>query len=174
MTFTFQEIASVGTGFLVGISKNDNGIGSVYKVLNFMTGADLGFHQVQIAYEMCAPILQEKFPWLKTMRDALKNSKTQYTGTVFEMVFNETHKHFKKLHGDSFDLMPLPDGQQQDLKERLSGADIHATQQYLAGKYFEDQCKKASTYTEFIHDPEPVNADDLKQPYITTQIRRPE
>lgn len=67
MKFTFQELASAGTAYLFG-TETDNGIGGVYKVLNFMLDANLFTHQLPRAYDVCYPEIVKQHPWVAELK----------------------------------------------------------------------------------------------------------
>jgi hypothetical protein len=114
MKFTFQEIASAGTGFLFGVSETDNGIGGVYRVLNFMTGDDLFTHQLPRALTTCQPAMFVQHTWLKDLRDVLKYSQERYSEEEYMIAFKCAELKYKSIHGDEFELVPLAEWEKKN------------------------------------------------------------
>lgn len=120
MKFNFQQLASAGTGYLIGVSETDNGIGGVYEVLNFMTGDNLFTHVLPRAFKQCSPVLEVQFPWLKTMRETIELSKTQCKTGEWNGVFVGICEHYRESYGDSFEPIPLLLWQRRNPLEELA------------------------------------------------------
>ncbi len=72
--FPLRVVLSVTTGRLLTTRQgpNDNGIGDVYDILNWMTDGSVYTHQIPRVNGECRPWLLRWFPELSTANDALK------------------------------------------------------------------------------------------------------
>ena len=71
--FPLRVVLSVTTGRLFTKPRglDDNGIGDLYDILNWMTGDNLLTHQLPRAARQCTPLLLETFPFLAKAKDKL-------------------------------------------------------------------------------------------------------
>lgn len=72
--FPLRVVLSATTGRLLTKSKgpHDNGIGDLYKLLSYMTGAELFTHQLPRACDACRPWLLACFPKLESVDEKLE------------------------------------------------------------------------------------------------------
>ena len=72
-TFDLRAVLSVTTGRLLTKPRGerDNGIGSLYEILNWMTSDNLDTHQLSRAMQQCAPHLIRLFPELDVAESRL-------------------------------------------------------------------------------------------------------
>jgi hypothetical protein len=61
--FHIGDLLSVSTGALV----SPDGIGGVYKILNYLTGDNLMTHQLPLACDAIRPDLLKQHPWLESI-----------------------------------------------------------------------------------------------------------
>jgi hypothetical protein len=101
MKFTFCELASAGTGYLFSDTPDDNGMGGVYKVLNYMTGDNLFTHQLPRAFREVSPEICRQHPFLSNLRE-LVNSEEDLDARIVMM-----QGIIKNHEGSTFDLTPL-------------------------------------------------------------------
>lgn len=67
--FHLGTLLSITTGILLpGEDRSGNGIGDVYKILDFMEGHDHWTHELPAASRRMEPVLLEQHPWLAEIR----------------------------------------------------------------------------------------------------------
>jgi hypothetical protein len=116
-TFSLRTVLTVTTGRLLTEPKgpNDNGIGDLYELLNWITGDNLFTHQLPRAGETAKPYLLKCFPELWPVCASL-NSLDQWiakdrTGghEGIKMWLTEIRMMFPEIKA-AYDIAPLPDG----------------------------------------------------------------
>ena len=117
MKFTFQELASAGTGYLwpTGI-EGDNGIGGAYKVLNHMTGDNLFTHQLPRAFRACEAAIAEQHSFIKSMKFTLDELSSENRIAYMQKMAAD----WIALNGDEYELIPLTEFEHKDPLQELS------------------------------------------------------
>ncbi len=92
--FHLGDVLSITTGRLL----SPEGIGGVYKILNFMTGDNLYTHQLGRVAEECKPFLLKQFPALASI-DATEITRENAS---------EWRDRQVAIHGDQFSVDTLP------------------------------------------------------------------
>ena len=73
MRFHISDVLTVITGYHL----SRDGVAGVYRILNYMTGADIYTHQIPRALASCAPVLKAQFPHLAEAETQWSGASTQ-------------------------------------------------------------------------------------------------
>lgn len=117
-TFSLRTVLTVSTGRLLTVPKgpDNNGIGDLYEILNWITTDNLFTHQLPRAERAARPWLLKCFPELAPVSDSLHSLDrwlaSDQAGTPQEAIrmwLTEVKAMFPDLK-DNYEIAPMPDG----------------------------------------------------------------